>query len=56
MATMRTIDTHTHVLTQDPNNPVRGDVNLFNTVKIHLELGGVDQAQAQDLVDRFKRR
>src|ERR1700751_1599923 len=42
--------------TQDPTNPVRQDVNLFNAVRISLELGGVSQAQGQDLVDRFKRR
>src|SRR5262249_35094619 len=42
--------------TQDPAAPVRQDVNLFNTVRINLELGGVSQEQAQDLVERFKRR
>jgi uncharacterized OsmC-like protein len=42
--------------TQDPSAPVRPDVNLFNAVHLHFELGGVDQTQAQDLVDRFKRR
>ena len=42
--------------TQDPSAPVRPDVNLFNSVRIHLELGGVSEAQAQDLVERFKRR
>jgi uncharacterized OsmC-like protein len=42
--------------TQDPSAPVRPDVNLFNSVRVHLELGGVSEAQAQDLVERFKRR
>jgi uncharacterized OsmC-like protein len=42
--------------TQDPSKPVRQDVNLFNTVRINLQLGGVNQEQGQDLVDRFKRR
>ena len=42
--------------TQDPSNPVRPEVNLFNTVRVSLELGGVSQEQGQDLVDRFKRR
>jgi uncharacterized OsmC-like protein len=42
--------------TQNPSAPVRPDVNLFNTVALHLELGGVNQEQGQDLVDRFKRR
>src|SRR5438132_10273037 len=42
--------------TNNPNAPVRSDVNLFNTVRISLELSGVSQEQGQDLVDRFKRR
>jgi uncharacterized OsmC-like protein len=42
--------------TQNPSAPVRPDVNLFNTVKVNLELGGVSQEQGQDLVERFKRR
>jgi uncharacterized OsmC-like protein len=42
--------------TQDPSAPVRPDVNLFNTVRISLELGGVTQEQGKDLVERFKRR
>jgi uncharacterized OsmC-like protein len=42
--------------TQNPAAPVRPDVNLFNTVRISLELSGVTQAQGQDLVERFKRR
>jgi uncharacterized OsmC-like protein len=42
--------------TQDPSNPVRPDVNVFNVVNVHFELGGVSQEQGQDLVDRFKRR
>jgi uncharacterized OsmC-like protein len=42
--------------TQDPSAPVRPDVNLFNTVRISLELAGVSQDQGHDLVERFKRR
>jgi uncharacterized OsmC-like protein len=42
--------------TQNPSAPVRPDVNLFNTVRISLELGGVSEEQGQDLVERFKRR
>ena len=42
--------------TQDPTAPVRSDVNLFNTVRISLDLGGVTHEQGQDLVERFKRR
>ena len=42
--------------TQDPSAPVRPDVNLFNTVRITIELGGVSDEQGRDLVERFKRR
>jgi hypothetical protein len=42
--------------TQDPSAPVRPDVNLFNTLRVRLALGGVSQEQGQDLVERFKRR
>jgi uncharacterized OsmC-like protein len=42
--------------TQDPSAPVRPDVNLFNSVRVSLELGGVSQEQGRDLVERFKRR
>jgi uncharacterized OsmC-like protein len=42
--------------TQNPAAPVRQDVNLFNSVHLNLELGGVSQEQGQDLVERFKRR
>jgi len=41
---------------QDRNNPVRPDVSLFNSVRVHFELGGVTDAQGKDLVDRFKAR
>src|SRR6516165_12787786 len=36
--------------TQDPSAPVRPDVNLFNTVRLSFELGGVSPEQGQDLV------
>jgi uncharacterized OsmC-like protein len=42
--------------TQDPSAPVRPDVNLFNSVRVDLELGGVTDEQGRDLVERFKRR
>jgi uncharacterized OsmC-like protein len=42
--------------TQDPGAPVRPDVNIFNTVRLNLELAGVSQEQGSDLVERFKRR
>lgn len=40
----------------DPANPVRDDVNVFNAVTLRLELSGVDEPQARDLVEGFKRR
>jgi uncharacterized OsmC-like protein len=42
--------------TQDPSAPVRPDVNIFNSVRMSLELAGVSQEQGSDLVERFKRR
>jgi uncharacterized OsmC-like protein len=42
--------------TQDPSAPVRPDVNLFNAVRVNIELGGVSEDQGRDLVERFKRR
>ncbi|MBV9582387.1 MAG: OsmC family protein [Chloroflexi bacterium] len=41
---------------QDRSAPVRPDVSLFNSVHVHFELGGVSEAQGQDLVNRFKAR
>jgi uncharacterized OsmC-like protein len=41
---------------QDPAKRAREDVSTFTAVRLKLLLSGVDQAQAQDLVDRFKRR
>jgi uncharacterized OsmC-like protein len=40
----------------DPARPVRDDVNVFNAVTLRLELTGVDEPQARDLVEGFKRR
>ncbi|MGZ5091387.1 MAG: OsmC family protein [Burkholderiales bacterium] len=40
----------------DRSNPVRQDLSVFNTVNLHFRLDGVTQAQAADLVERFKRR
>jgi uncharacterized OsmC-like protein len=42
--------------TMDRSKPVRQDVSLFNSVNMHFRLDGVSQAQAADLVERFKRR
>jgi uncharacterized OsmC-like protein len=40
----------------DRSNPVRRDVTVFNSVRLRFELGGVTQAQANDLIERFKGR
>jgi organic hydroperoxide reductase OsmC/OhrA len=40
----------------DRGNPVRQDVTVFNSVALGFRLEGVTQAQADDLVERFKRR
>jgi uncharacterized OsmC-like protein len=42
--------------TFDPSHPVRSDVNVFNSVRLEFTLGGVDRAQAAELVAAFKRR
>jgi uncharacterized OsmC-like protein len=40
----------------DPSKRTRSDVNLFSSVRIAFTLAGVSHAQADDLVERFKRR
>ena len=40
----------------DRSKPVRDDVTVFNTVEVKFSIGGVTSSQAQDLVDRFKKR
>ncbi len=42
--------------TIDRSAPVRPDVALFNSVRLSLQLAGVDGQQAADLVETFKRR
>ena len=42
--------------TMDRSKPVRQDVNVFNAVRLHFRVEGVSQAQADDLIDRFKKR
>lgn len=42
--------------TVDRSAPVRPDVTLFNTVRLDLVLSGVSAAQAEALVEAFKRR
>ena len=41
---------------QDPGKQAREDVSLFTSVRVNIELGGVSEDQASDLVSRFKRR
>ena len=40
----------------DPANPVRDDVNVFNSVRLSFELDGVTEEQGRGLVEGFKRR
>jgi len=40
----------------DRSKPVRQDVTVFNTVKLHFDLNGVTQAQGTQLIERFKGR
>lgn len=40
----------------DRANPVRPDVSLFNSVELQFQLGGVTQAQGDNLIGRFRER
>ena len=40
----------------DRSNPVRSDVTVFNSVRLHFHLAGVTQAQGASLIERFKGR
>lgn len=40
----------------DPASPVRDDLNVFNAVRLRFEVAGLDEPQARDLVEGFKRR
>jgi organic hydroperoxide reductase OsmC/OhrA len=40
----------------DRSKPVRQDVTVFNAVALRFQLAGVTQAQATDLIERFKAR
>jgi hypothetical protein len=40
----------------DPANPVRPDLNVFNSVTLSFRLGGVSQEQGTELAEAFKRR
>jgi uncharacterized OsmC-like protein len=48
---------HTEITGElDPANPVRNDVNVFNSVLLSFELVGVTEEQGRELVASFKRR
>ena len=40
----------------DPANPVRADLNVFNSVQLSFHLNGVTDEQGAELVEGFKRR
>jgi uncharacterized OsmC-like protein len=40
----------------DPANPVRSDVNVFNSVRLSFQLVGITEEQGKELVEGFKRR
>jgi organic hydroperoxide reductase OsmC/OhrA len=40
----------------DRSKPARKDVTVFNSVELKFSIGGVTHTQAEDLVDRFKKR
>ena len=40
----------------DRDHPVRPDVTLFNEVRLRFSIRGVSREQANDLVERFKKR
>lgn len=40
----------------DPANPVRPDLSVFNSVRLVFRLTGVTEAEADRLVESFKRR
>ena len=40
----------------DRSRPVRPDVSLFNSVKLHFQLAGIAEKDAKQLVETFKGR
>ena len=40
----------------DPDNPVRPDVRVFNSVRLEFQLEGVTEEEGARLVERFKGR
>ena len=47
------VDIHAY---QNRDAPARQDYSTFNKVSVAFTLSGVSESQAQDLVDRFKKR
>jgi uncharacterized OsmC-like protein len=42
--------------TFDPSRPVRSDVSVFNSVRLHFRMKGITDEQGRLLVERFKGR
>ena len=42
--------------TMDRSKPVRPDVSLFNSVRLHFKMAGVSDQEAKQLVETFKGR
>jgi len=42
--------------TMDRSKPVRPDVSLFNSVRLHFKMSGINDQQASQLVTSFKGR
>lgn len=42
--------------TMDRSKPVRPDVSLFNSVRLHFKMSGVSDQQARQLITSFKGR
>ena len=42
--------------TMDRSRPVRPDVSLFNSVRLHFKLSGINDQQASHLITSFKGR
>lgn len=40
----------------DRSKPVRPDVSLFNSVRLHFQFQGINDQQARQLIDSFKGR
>jgi uncharacterized OsmC-like protein len=52
---VKTIDVRIQGM-MDRSKPVRPDVTLFNSVRVHFKMSGVNDQQAKQLIDAFKGR